>query len=84
LALELDDPDVAGQLLHRWQQLQPADPRLARSRIRWAMATGAFGSAWKLLDQMSAENPTDAWVQAQRQAVANALQALAKQVSNTH
>ena len=84
VALELNDPDAAGQLLYRWQQLKPADPRLTRSRIRWAMATGAFGSAWKLLDQMSAENPTDAWVQTQRQTVSNTLQALTKHVSNSH
>ena len=84
VALEVNDPDVAGQLLYRWQQLQPADPRLMHSRVRWSVAMGAFGSAWKLLDQMSAENPADAWVQTQRQTVANALQALAKQVSNSH
>ena len=84
VALELNEPDAAGQLLYRWQQLKPADPRLARNRIRWAVAIGAFGSAWRLLNQMAAEDPTDAWVQTQRQTVTNALQALTKQVSNSH
>jgi hypothetical protein len=82
VALELNDPEAAGQLLYRWQQLQPADSRLPRSRIRWAMATGAFGGAWKLLDQMFAENPTDAWVQTQRHTVADELQALARRAAN--
>jgi hypothetical protein len=84
LAFDLEDLDLARQLLRKWQQSQPADPRLLRSRIRLEVSSGAFGTALTLLDQLPSENSTDAWAQPQRQAILKSLNDLTKQVSNSH
>jgi hypothetical protein len=84
LAFELGELDLARQLLDRWQQRQPLDSRLLRSRIRLEVAAGAFGSALRLLDQLPPEDPTNVWAQSQRQTILRSLNDLTKQVSNSH
>ena len=76
LALELADPDLARELLGRWERRSPEDPRARRSRIKVELASGAIGPALNLIDKMFAENPGDRWALEQQEAAKKKLNEL--------
>jgi serine/threonine protein kinase len=68
-AFKLGDIDLARDILDRWARWQPDAPALRRGRIEIEVASGACGSALRLVDRLLADFPRDAWALDQRRRI---------------
>jgi len=81
MAFELGDHGLARSLLDRWERLAPNDARAKRPRIQLDVATGAYASALRSLDEILAADPTDDWANDQKLRVVAALKQLLNSTS---
>jgi serine/threonine protein kinase len=75
-AFKLGDIDLARDILGHWSSQQPDNPAVRRNRIEIEVASGDYGSALSLVDQLVADFPQDAWALDQRMRILEGIKKL--------
>ena len=76
-AFKLGDIGLARNILDRWARQQPDAPTVRRNRIEIEVASGAYGPALRLVDQLLADFPQDVSALDQRRRILDGIKKLA-------
>lgn len=76
LALEVNELDLARELLSRWERLQPNHDEAARYRVQLELASGAYRRALDTIQELLEKRPDDPWALRKKQEVLRGIHSL--------